>query len=186
MMFRFLTSGAFLLTYSKKSTRTGTVWFFKFQKIRFLTRDLTEALRIPAGSAWNIGLKSASLEFCFCCKMYNVRSQNELFCRFWFCGHEWMLCISHATCQQIPAQFATFFSNFAYWWPSDQSSVNVDGPVKICHVEMINCEKVRLPRQICNFLYFRGFTYGIQVFCFSKVLFSSFASPSRRIARIAI
>jgi hypothetical protein len=45
-----------------------------------------------------------------------------------------------------------------------------------CHVEMINCEKVRLPRQICNFLYFRGFTYGIQVFCFSKVLFCSFAS----------
>ena len=70
--------------------------------------------------------------------------------------------------------------------PSDQSSVNVDRPIKRCHVEMINCKKVRLPRQICNFLYFRGFTYGIQVFCFSKVLFSSFASPSRRIARIAI
>jgi hypothetical protein len=44
-----------------------------------------------------------------------------------------------------------FFSNFAYWWLSDQSSVNVDRPIKICHVVMINCEKLRLPRQICNF-----------------------------------
>jgi hypothetical protein len=69
-----------------------------------------------------------------------------------------MLCIlhvifvaGHATCQQIPAQFVTFFSNFAYWWPSDQSLVNVDRPIKICHVKMINCEKVRLPRHTCNF-----------------------------------
>jgi hypothetical protein len=62
-----------------------------------------------------------------------------------------MFVAGHAMCQQIPAQFVTFFSNFAYWWPSDQSSVNMDRPIKICHVEMINCEKVRLPRQICNF-----------------------------------
>jgi hypothetical protein len=32
-------------------------WFFNFQKIRFLTCDLREAHRIPAGSAWNIALK---------------------------------------------------------------------------------------------------------------------------------
>ena len=57
----------------------------------------------------------------------------------------------YATCQHIPAQFVTFFSNFAYWWPFDQSLVNVDRPIKICHVKMINCEKVRLPRHICNF-----------------------------------
>jgi hypothetical protein len=53
-------------------------------------------------------------------------------------------------------------------------------------IEMINCEKVRLPRQICNFCVSAVSQYGIQVFSFSKVLFSSFASAGRRIARIAI
>jgi hypothetical protein len=43
---------------------------FKFQKIRFqMTRDLREALRIPAGSRWNIGMKSASFAFVVKCSI---------------------------------------------------------------------------------------------------------------------
>jgi hypothetical protein len=89
-------------------------------------------------------------QFCFCYKMFDRITWNfvQLFWRFWFCGHKWMLCIlhvmfvaGHATCQQIPAQFVTFFS-----------ILHIGGlPIKIWHVEMINYEKVRLPRQICNF-----------------------------------
>jgi hypothetical protein len=47
-----------------------------------------------------------------------------------------MFVVGHATCQQIPAQFVIFFSNVAYWWPSDQSSVNVDRPIKICDLPL--------------------------------------------------
>jgi hypothetical protein len=112
---------------------------------------------------------------------------RELFCRFCFCGHEWMLCILHATCQQIPAQFVTFFSNLAYWWPSDQSSVNVDRPIKICHVEMINCEKIRLPRQICNFCV-SAVSRGESSFLFveSAFFFICLSKPPRQICNFCV
>ena len=68
--------GAFLAGDLPMSTSSLTydeeVLFFKFQKIRFLTRDLTEALRIPAGSRWNIGLKSVS--FAFVSKMFDRKT----------------------------------------------------------------------------------------------------------------
>ena len=163
---------------------------------RLLRITTGSELQLPAGSAWNIRLKSASFLFCFCyCKMFDRKTWIfvQLFCRFWFCGHEWMLCIlhvmfvaGHATCQKIPAQFVTFFSNFAYWWPSDQSSVSVDRPIKICHVEMINCEKVRLPRQICKFCVSAVSRMESRFFVSRKCCFTPFAFPGRRIARIAI
>jgi hypothetical protein len=48
---------------------------FKFQ----MTRDLREALRIPAGSRWNIGLKSASFAFVVKCLI----AKRETFLFLW-------------------------------------------------------------------------------------------------------
>jgi hypothetical protein len=127
----------------------------------------------------------------------------ELFCRFCFCGHEWMLCIlhvmfvaRHATCQSPIGLYRLLGGNMLtrgiltrgiFWsdgpclpsfdWTAHQyvkfekkvtnwagicwhvacwHVADFDRTVHvyragICHVEMINCEKVRLPRQICNF-----------------------------------
>jgi hypothetical protein len=45
-----------------------------------MTRDLREALRIPAGSRWNIGLKSASFAFVVKCSI----AKRETFLRILF------------------------------------------------------------------------------------------------------
>jgi hypothetical protein len=139
--------------------------------------------------------------------MFDRKKWNfvQLFCRFWLCGHEWMLCIlhgmfvaGHAMCQSPIGSYRLFFIGWEYvdtwhidtWhiliWRSTFTELWSDGPpiceiwkkitnsagicwhvacwhvadfvrtvhiyrAGTCHVEMINCEKVRLPRQICIF-----------------------------------
>ena len=60
-----------------------------------MTRDLREALGIPAGSRWNIGLKSASFAFVVKCSIAKREILLNFFCGFCFWGHKWMLCILH-------------------------------------------------------------------------------------------
>ena len=47
-----------------------------------MTRDLREALRIPAGSRWNIGLKSASFAFVVKCSIAKREIMLNFFADF--------------------------------------------------------------------------------------------------------